>query len=126
MPDYRYKISIKETAEIVFSAITNPLSLELWTGYPAVMEAVENTEFSLWDGDISGKNLSVAINEKLVQEWYFEDQEAPSIVTIILIRENSKTLIELTHTNIPDDAFENISTGWKAYYFQPLKKFLES
>jgi len=90
------------------------------------MEAVENTEFSLWDGDISGKNLSVAINEKLVQEWYFEDQEEPSIVTIILHEENSKTLIELTHTNIPEDAFENISVGWKDYYFKPLKKFLES
>ncbi len=126
MPDYRYIITIKEAAEIVFSAMTNPVTLELWTGYPAVMEAVENTEFSLWDGDISGRNLSITVNEKLVQEWYFEDQESPSIVTIILIEENSKTRIELTHTNIPDEAYENISAGWKDYYFKPLKKFLES
>ena len=126
MRDYRYIINIKESAEIVFSAITNPVTIELWTGYPAVMEAVEDTEFSLWDGDISGRNLSMVANKQLIQEWYFEDQESPSLVTLILVEENSKTRLELTHTNIPDEAYENISTGWKDSYFKPLKKFLES
>jgi len=126
MPDYRYIINIKESAEIIFSALTNPFTIELWTGFPAVMEAVEDTEFSLWEGDISGRNLSIIANKQLIQEWYFEDQESPSVVSIILIEENSKTRIELTHTNIPDEAYENISTGWKDYYFKPLKKFLES
>jgi len=125
MPDYRYIINIKESAEIIFSALTNPFTIELWTGFPAVMEAVEDTEFSLWEGDISGRNLSIIANKQLIQEWYFEDQESPSVVSIILIEENSKTRIELTHTNIPDEAYENISTGWKDYYFKPLKKFLE-
>jgi activator of HSP90 ATPase len=126
MPDYRYKITIKESAEIIFSAMTNPVTLELWTGYPAVMEPAENAEFSLWDGDINGKNLLVEVNKKLVQQWYFDDGEPPSIVTVLLIEVNDKTRIELTHTNIPEEAFENISTGWKEYYFKPLKKFLES
>jgi len=126
MRDYLYKITIKESPEIIFSAITNPVTLELWTGYPAVMQPIENTEFSLWEGDITGRNLKVEMNRKLVQEWYFEGQDSPSLVSITLHGEKGKTRIELTHTNIPDEAFDNISNGWKEYYFSPLKKFLES
>ena len=48
------------------------------------MEAVEGTEFSLWDDSITGRNLSFEPGRIIVQEWYFGEQPEPSIVTIIL------------------------------------------
>ncbi|MBL7111860.1 MAG: SRPBCC domain-containing protein [Bacteroidales bacterium] len=117
---------IKSSPEDVFNAMTNPLTLELWTGYPATFQPESATEFTLWDGDIMGMNLEILPDKKLVQEWYFEDNKEPSIVTIELTKLNEKTQIELHHTNIPNDAFSNIAEGWNKYYFGTMKKYLES
>lgn len=116
---------IKANREEIFNALTNPLSLELWTGYPAVMEPAPGTEFSLWEGDITGKNLEIVHGEKIVQEWFFDDPENSSVVTIELKDEKNGARIHLLHTNIPDEAFNNINYGWKEYFFDPLKKYLE-
>ena len=52
MKDLQLKIYIKASREEVFNAITNPLTIELWSGYPAVIEAAAGREFFLFDGDI--------------------------------------------------------------------------
>jgi uncharacterized protein YndB with AHSA1/START domain len=126
MKDFTYNLTIRESAEMVFKAITDPVTLELWTGYPASIQAIPDTEFSLWDGDITGRNLSVEPPVKLVQEWYFEEMKPPSVVTIQLTEDKGRTRIYLVHTGIPDDAFENISEGWRKYFWGALKKYLES
>ena len=126
MKDYRQTIHIKVSREVVFNAITNPLTIELWSGYPAIIEPSADTEFSLFDGDITGRNIAIEAPVMLEQEWDFEEQHAASIVRLVLSEESGKTMIELHHTNIPDDAYENISTGWKEYYLGALKSYLEN
>jgi uncharacterized protein YndB with AHSA1/START domain len=125
MKQIRRSFVIKAKRDEVFNALTNPLALELWTGYPAVMDPTPGTEFSLWEGDISGKNLEIVPGEKIVQKWFFDDPEHESIVTIELEDEKNATRIILSHNNIPDDAFSNIEFGWKEYFFGALKKYLE-
>jgi activator of HSP90 ATPase len=80
----------------------------------------------LWDGSITGKNIAFIENKMLQQEWYFEEEEKdlePSIVTIKLHEKGNNTSVELVHTNIPDDAFENICEGWQYSYFNSLIDF---
>ena len=125
MKQIRRSFVIKADKNEVFNALTNPLALELWTGYPAVMDSKPGTEFSLWEGDITGKNLEIIPGEKIVQEWFFDDPENPSIVTIELENENKGTRIKLLHTNVPDEAYGNIDYGWKEYFFGAMKKYLE-
>ena len=125
MRDVRMTIHIKASREEVFNAITNPLTIELWSGYPAIIEAVAGKEFSLYDGDIAGKILSLDPPEMIEQEWYFGEQEATSVARLELSEEAGRTKIELLHTNVPDEAYENISTGWKEYYLGALKSYLE-
>jgi len=96
--------------------------IEIWTGEDAVMEPEANTEFSLWGGSISDVNLEFEENKKIVQQWFFGDQEDPSIVTIVLHPDKKGTSVELRHTNIPDEAFENISDGWDEDYFGALRE----
>ena len=59
MKTIRQHYFINATPEEVFSAITNPFTIELWSGYPARMEAKEGTEFSIFDGDIAGRNIKI-------------------------------------------------------------------
>ncbi len=118
----RYYTLHAEPAD-VYNALTNQKMLEIWTGEDAVMETEPNTEFSLWGGSISGVNLDFETDKKIVQQWFFgEEAENASIVTIKLHPDKKGTSVELRHTNIPDDAYENISQGWDDDYFGALRE----
>jgi len=106
----------------VYNALTNKTMIEIWTGETAEMEAIPGTEFSLWDGSITGINLEFEENKKIVQQWFFDEENTNSIVTIKLHPHKKGTSLELSHTNIPDDAFENISDGWDEDYFGALNE----
>ncbi len=125
MKEFKQKIKIESEIGDVFAALTNPFTIELWSGYKAEMDANAGTEFSLWEGDICGVNLEVEEDKRLVQEWYFGEQEEKSIVTMKLFQERRFTKIELTHTNIPDEAYDDICEGWNDFYLGAIKEFLE-
>jgi activator of HSP90 ATPase len=111
--------------EEVYLALTTASTILLWSGYDAVMSTEAGTEFSLFEDSIAGKNLEFVTNKKIVQEWYFGDQEKASIVTIILHTDKQGTSLELRHTNIPDADFEDIVAGWDGYYIGALQDFYE-
>jgi activator of HSP90 ATPase len=123
--EIKFYTEIEAEAEEIFLALTNPFTINLWSDSKAVMDDKEGTEFSLWDGDITGKNLKVIKNKELVQEWDFEGNEEPSIVTIKLHPTKETTSVEVRHTNIPDEAYENINEGWREYYIGAIKRFFE-
>lgn len=87
------------------------------------MSTEPNSEFSLWEGSISGKNLEFDMNKKIIQEWYFGAQEEKSIVTIKLHPHDAGTSVELRHTNIPEGDYEDIVDGWNEAYFGALQDF---
>ncbi len=125
MKDYNYSLEISANQEEVFNALTNSFQIELWTGYPAIMDDQVGTVFSLWEGDISGCNIQVVKDYKLVQEWFFGETNTPSIVSFTLKKAGKNTLLQLEHTNIPDEAYDEIVEGWKDYYLGSMKSFLE-
>ena len=125
MKDFKKYYNIPAPPEEVYMALTNPLSIEIWTGDKAEMTTEPGSEFSLWEGSITGKNLEFVEGKKMVQQWYFGDQEEESIVTIILHPDKKGTSVELRHTNIPDKEYAGFAEGWDIYYFGPLREFYE-
>jgi activator of HSP90 ATPase len=123
--DYKKYYVIGAMPDEIYAAITNPITLQLWTGEPAVMSTEPGSEFDLWEGSITGKNLEFEENKKIVQQWYFEGQDEPSIVTIKLHGDKEHTSVELRHTNIPDEAYDDIVEGWNDVYFGGLTDFYE-
>jgi len=126
MKDFKKYYIVTATPDQVYLALTVETTLELWTGDKAEMIAEPNTDFSLWDGAIVGKNLEFEASKKIVQQWYFGDEGETSIVTIKLHPEGEKnTSVELRHTNIPDDDYEDIVDGWDNIYLASLQEFYE-
>ena len=123
MKDYKHYFIIPAKPEEVYAALTIPTAIKLWTGEEAVMSAEAGSEFSLWEGAIQGRNLEFEEGRKLVQQWYFGDASAESIVTIILHPHKNGTSVELRHTNIPDDDFDDIVEGWNGAYFGNLEEY---
>ena len=123
MKDFKKYYIIPATPEEIFLALTSPATIQLWSGEPAEMSTEPGSEFSLWEGNISGRNLVFESNKKIMQEWYFGDQEKASIVTIKLHPHKQGTSVELTHTNIPDEEYDNMVDGWNHNYFGMLEEF---
>lgn len=123
MKDFKKYYQLNATADEVYQAITNPLSIKIWTNSETVMSTEPNSEFSMFDGEISGRNIEFEENKKVIQEWYFGETDTPSIVTIKLFPKNEGTSIHLVHTNIPDDAFDEMVEGWDDIYFGQLEEF---
>ncbi len=123
MKDFHHYFFIGALPADVWHALTNPVTLHLWTGEPAEMSTEPGTEFNLWGGSISGKNIHFEEEKKIVQEWYFGDQTESSVVTITLHPKGQHTSAELSHTNIPDEDYEEVCQGWKENYFGVLREF---
>jgi len=123
MKDFKKYYIIAATPEEVYLALTIEPTIELWTGAKAQMQAEPDTEFSLWEDSIVGKNIEFEENKKIVQQWYFGEENEPSIVTIKLHPHKQGTSVELIHTNIPDEDFDNITDGWNQDYFGSLIDF---
>ena len=123
MKDYKKYYLLDAPPEEVYAALTNAATIQLWSGEPAIMEPIAGTEFSLWEDTIVGKNLEFVTGKKIVQQWYFGEQEPASIVTILLHENKGGTSAELRHTNIPDEDYDNIVDGWNENYFGSLIEF---
>ena len=122
MKTFKKTFKINAEPSDVYSALTNPFTIE-WSGYPAQMSTEPGSEFSLWEGDITGKNLEFIQDKKVMQEWYFGDQPEKSIVTITISADRENSLVTVEHSNIPDDEFKDITEGWREYYFDAISNF---
>ncbi len=116
---------VKATPEEVYRALVNPFTLQLWTGEPAQMSEEEGSEFSLFDGSIIGRNVTLVPEKSLHQQWFF-GEEVTSEVTITLVPEKGKTRVEIIHEGVPEEAYENMVEGWKDTYLALLQDFFEA
>lgn len=125
MKSFKKYYIIPAPPEDVYKALTTEITIRLWTGDLVKIDPREGGEFSMWDDAITGKFIELEPYKKIVQQWYFGEQEEPSIVTIKLHEDKKGTSFELQHSNIPADAFDDIVTGWKETYIASLVEFYE-
>ncbi len=125
MKHFKKYFIIPANPDEVYAALTNEATIMLWTGDKTSMKAEPGTEFSMWDDAIVGKILNLQPGKLIEQEWYFEDekQQEPSIVTIKLHPHAKGTSLELKHSNIPDEAYDDITSGWTDVYMADLIDF---
>lgn len=116
---------IASPVHAVWQALVDPKIIEKWGGGPAKMIGQTGEPFSLWGGDIFGKNIEVVQEKLLVQEWDDGTLPEPSIVRFELQETDGGTAIHFTQSNVPKDRINDLSDGWRDYYLGPLKALLE-
>ncbi len=124
MKTIEQEYKIKAPVAAVWRALVDPVVINEWGGGPAVMTQYLD-KFSLWGGDIHGKNIEVVDYKLLVQDWYSENWDKPSKVTFILTPDGENTVLKLLHEFYPEEQHKDLSDGWKNYYLGPLKKLLD-
>ncbi|MEI7604080.1 MAG: SRPBCC family protein [bacterium] len=121
----RFQAPIKEIYEMLMDEKKHS---EL-TGSKAIISEKVDGEFSLYDGSITGKNLQLVKNKKIVQEWRYDFPDWPedyfSIVTFTFKDDNGNTKLYFSHEDIPAQFVDDIEDGWHQYYWKPMKKILK-
>ncbi|MEO6220839.1 MAG: SRPBCC domain-containing protein [Ginsengibacter sp.] len=125
MKAFSKKYIIKAGREAVYTALTNAKEVAAWSGSPAKMNAKPASAFSLWEGSIHGKNVTVS-RKKIVQQWKEKGWDNYTTVSFIISEAKGITTVELIHEGIPDTSFKSIKNGWDEYYMLPLKAHVES
>ncbi|MFD2598353.1 SRPBCC domain-containing protein [Sphingobacterium corticis] len=125
MKDFKKYYIVAATPDEVYLALTTETTIRLWTGDFVQIDPKPEGEFSFWDGAITGKFISLDPGQKIVQEWYFGEQEQPSIVTMKLHAHKKGTSFEVQHVNIPEEAYDEIVEGWNDVYMQSLIEFYD-
>lgn len=100
-----------------------------FTGSKAEISSEVDASFSAHNGYCFGKNLELAPYSKIVQSWCAHDDKwtpnHKSTITLILTEENDKTRLDFIHESVPKEAVESIASGWKEFYWEPLKTYFK-
>lgn len=120
-------VTIKASPEKVYSAIMTASEFAEVTGAPADIAANEGGAFSCFGGQVAGRHIELVSNKRIVQAWRVGPwaEGVYSIVRFDLSASGDETTIDFLHTGYPQDAKEDLESGWHKMYWQPLKKFLE-
>ena len=120
-------ISFKASPHNIYEALMDSKKHSQFTGDEANMSKRVGGKFTAGNGYITGENIELIADQKIVQWWRGSDwpENHYSKVTFALNKSNEGTDLEFTQSGVPEEHFEEISQGWHTYYWEPLKKMLE-
>jgi len=93
---------------------------------PTQITATPGSEFVLFGGHITGRQIELVPNERIVQAWRAANWDAGiySIARFELAEQGTETKLVFEHTGFPKGQGEHLAQGWKENYWEPLEKFL--
>ena len=121
-------IDVNATKEQIYDMWLNSKKHSKLIGATAVTSNKVGGKISIWDGYITGKNLELIQDYKIVQLLRFDyddwDEDHFSKFTLKFKRKSSgKIQIVINHSQIPKAYTKEISDGWKKYYWDKLKLY---
>jgi len=127
--------SIKQTVTFdappqkVYELIMDQKKHAAFTNSKVVMSKEINGKFDVFDGYCSGYNIELIDGEKIVQAWNFVEDGWPSdhysICTFTFKHIETGTKLVFSQTLIPAHKAEELKSGWKEFYWKPMKEFLK-
>ncbi|TRO46268.1 hypothetical protein E2P30_00350 [Candidatus Bathyarchaeota archaeon] len=124
----KQKIILQALPNEVYYALLDSRKHSEFTGSKATGKAQVGAEFTAWDGYISGKNLELEDDKRIVQEWVtseWPEGYPPSRLEFTLKAFDGKTELTMIHSDIPAEQKEELKQGWIDFYWEPLKKYFE-
>jgi activator of HSP90 ATPase len=122
--------TIKQTAVIrgatpsdIYGTLMNSKRHGALSGQPAKISSRVGGKWNVGH-DLEGKNLDLVKDKRIVQTWRANSwaKGVYSKATFALSKAPGGTKITFTHTGVPSEAYREISTGWRTYYWGPLRK----
>ena len=123
----RQSVTLKARTHDVYEALMDSRKHSQLTGSKSSISRKVGGKINAWDGYIEGTNLELVPDKKIVQSWRTSDW-APghySQATFLLEETKNGTRLVFTQTGVPEDFYDDISQGWRDFYWKPMKEMLE-
>jgi len=123
----RQSVILRASPHDVYEALMDSRKHSQFTGGKASISREVGGKFSTFDGYSEGSNLQLVTDKKIVQSWRAGDwpEGHYSKVTFSLKEVEGGTQLTFTQTGVPEEQHEDISQGWRDYYWTPMKEMLE-
>jgi activator of HSP90 ATPase len=111
----------------VYEALLDAKQFGAFSGVPAEINREAGGAFSLFGGQITGRNVELVPDRRIVQAWRAASwpEGVYSIVRFELQAQGAGTRMVFDHTGFPPKLRDSLASGWQAHYFGPLKKYFE-
>lgn len=131
-------VTIPASPKEVYSALMSSVKHTKITGAKALIGKKKGDPYYTYDGYITGRNIELVPGERIVQSWIAMEDKWPagheSKITFRLkakparrgagkVNAGDSTVISFLHEDVPEVIAKNFVTGWKDYYWNPLKAY---
>ena len=123
----RQTVTFKATPRQVYDVLMDSKRHAEFTGDAARISRKVGGEIMAYGGYITGKNVELIPDKRIVQTWRANDWPAghESQVVFALAPVPAGTRLQFTHRGVPDDQYESIKQGWIDYYWTPMKALFD-
>jgi len=123
----RQTVTIHATPHAVYTALVDPKEHATFSGGAAKMVAKPGGRFEHYDRSLVGFVVHLEKDRRIVLAWRSTGwpEGHYSIADLSLSKVAGGTRLEFSQFGIPASDFADISDGWRQYYWEPLKVYLE-
>ena len=126
---YQQEIRFNVPPIRVYEALMEQEQHAAFTGSEVTIEDSEGSEFSVFDGYITGRNLKLIPGKLIHQTWVAVEEEWPegheSEVTFEFFEEGEGTLLRFTHSEVPEELEDRLKKGWDEYYWEAMEVYFD-
>jgi activator of HSP90 ATPase len=124
----RQIVLINASPHDLYQAILDPKLHSKFTNSKASGSMKVGGKFTAYGGYISGTNISLEKDKKIVQKWTSADFPKGHYTQVTFeFKAEGKTAgkvtnLTFTQYNVPEENYEEIKQGWIDFYWKPLKE----
>ena len=122
------EIDFTATPARIYEVLLDAKQFAAFTKQTAEVQPQAGAAFKLFGGRITGRNIELIANQRIVQAWRPESW-APGIYSIVkfdLVAHGSGTRVVLDHAGFTEDKWAGLNEGWASNYWDPLHKYLSA
>jgi|CZKS01.1.fsa_nt_gi activator of HSP90 ATPase len=121
------ELEFKVSPHRVYEALLDSKQFTTFSGVPGEIHREAGGAFSLFDGQIMGRNVELVSDRRIVQAWRSASwpEGIYSIAKFEFEARGSGTRLVFDHTGFPPALRNHLASGWQEHYFGLLKKYFE-
>ncbi len=119
------ELEFRVTPHRIYEALLDPKQFTALSGMPGEIHREAGGAFSLFGGQITGRNVELVPDRRIVQAWRAASwpEGVYSIARFELEAKGGGTRLVFDHTGFPAGLRDHLAGGWQEHYFGPLKKY---
>ncbi len=119
------EITFDATPEQVYRALVDAAEHAEFSGAPAEIDAEPGGACSWYGGHVSGRNIELVPNERIVQVWRATpwDPGVYSVIKYELRAQGDKTQVVFDQAGHPEGTAEHLASGWHERYWTPMAAY---